>query len=470
MLFGQLVEHEVGIVLSGRIYVRKSRIGKVFVHRQSLLDVLYIPFVRSVFARLRIAQAPVHVHLRGKQVGTGEHVGLHALVFEAPRPVASVVDAALRFPHDGSLVAGYRTAVIYRFYILELRAVTSLAVVAPVVHEVGRNGVAGIDFPVYIEGGAAPDALHVVFADIHLLDIHVSPVVLRPHGFYVVRTVILVHIGGAEHHAESVVEEAVAVHERTRTRRSRADGIVAAQQGQRNALTARSRAGDEVYRTADCIGIHIGRQRLVDLYRLYHVRWNDVHLHLPVVAFGRRDAVSVQRHRVEFGGEPPHDDIARLALVVLHGDARNPLQRVSYVGIGETAYLVGRNDVRYIDIRFLLVQRLGLSARLVAHDHDGPYLLRPFLHHEIDHGIPSGRHRRFQYGRLVPQVLHLHPVGTRRHVQKFKIPVVIRHRITVEPVQFQDGTRQGHARSVLHGARYKPAFLREYPYRKQQNK
>lgn len=118
----------------------------------------------------------------------------------------------------------------------------------------------------------------------------------------------------------------------------------------------------------------------------------------------------------------------------------NPLQRVSYVGIGETAYLVGRNDVRYIDIRFLLVQRLDLPARLVAHDHDSPYLLRPFLQHEIDHGIPAGCHRRLQYGRLVPQVLHLHPVGTRRHVQKFKIPVVIRHRITVEPVQFQDGT------------------------------
>ena len=111
--------------------------------------------------------------------------------------------------------------------------------------------------------------------------------------------------------------------------------------------------GDEVDAAADGVAVHIGGYYLVHFDGLNHICRNEVELYVARIAFGRGNAVAVDGDGAEVGTRAPHLPEACLALVVLHVDAGDAFKGVTDVGVGELAYLVGRDYIRNPHVVFL---------------------------------------------------------------------------------------------------------------------
>ena len=111
--------------------------------------------------------------------------------------------------------------------------------------------------------------------------------------------------------------------------------------------------GDEVDAAADGVAVHVRSDHLVYFDGLNHICRNEVELYVARIAFGRGNAVAVDGDGAEVGTRAPYLPEARLALVVLHVDAGDAFKGVTDVGVGELAYLVGRDYIRNPHVVFL---------------------------------------------------------------------------------------------------------------------
>ena len=296
--------------------------------------------MRTFLAGLRVGGFPVELQA-AEEVVTAQGVVHGALALQAG--VALVWAAGLAFVDD----------VVVLVVPLVGGAVAVFPVVAVVEDALEVDFVVGVDFPVESEGVALALAGDVVLAHLVFVDVHVVVVIALVGHLDVVAAGGVVLVGGGQHEAQLVVEEAVAVAEAEVQAQRVAHPVVAAADGG-GEEAARGRVfGDEVDGAADGVGVHVGGDHLVDLDGLNHVGGNEVELYITRLALGRGDAAAVDGDGGEVGARAAHLAEAGLALVVLHVDARDALQRIADVRVGELAHLVGRHDVLVAEVVFL---------------------------------------------------------------------------------------------------------------------
>ena len=236
------------------------------------------------------------------------------------------------------------------------------------VFAVGHHGreeqrVAGSQAVVRIDGQILAQALYVVHAN--LVVGHQWRIAGKvPLHFVVIGSKDVVLARSTHHQTQAVVGKTIGVRETAVQRSSLAQGVVLQPAVHKGTTSAHCGTGNQIDGTANGVGIHIWGQRFVHLQRLNHVRSNQVQLDVPVVALCGRNALAVDGYAVQLRSQAAHNDVAGLALVVLHGDAAHALQRVANVVVRETSHLVRRHHVGGVDVARLLVDGLGLTLQV----------------------------------------------------------------------------------------------------------
>ncbi len=92
----------------------------------------------------------------------------------------------------------------------------------------------------------------------------------------------------------------------------------------------------QVDRAADRVGVHVRRQRLRHLDRLQLIGRHRVERDAAHVAFGRRNALAVDHHRVQARLGAADQHVAALALVARDRHAGNARRRLGRVRIRES--------------------------------------------------------------------------------------------------------------------------------------
>ncbi|CDC96603.1 unknown [Alistipes sp. CAG:268] len=299
-----------------------------------------VTLVGAVFRGPSIVEAPLDAEPAEVVLSTQRDVG-RLLAFEAGefrigRPALGLT----------AQIGRGRTVGIGRD-ILVGQAVAILPVVTAVVHAAQFDLVVFVELPVERKRITLPLAVHVVLADLEFIDIGIAVVVLLPRRLDVVRADRVVMVGYCGHHPEPVLEETRAPADRTVEGHALRDGVVTCPGIGREGLAIGRILRYEVHRTADGVAVHVGRDDLVHLDGLDHVRGNEVQLRGARVTLGRGETVSVERHGCKVGRRAAHLSETGLALVILHVDARDALHRIADIGVGETAHLVGRHDVAH---------------------------------------------------------------------------------------------------------------------------
>ena len=119
--------------------------------------------------------------------------------------------------------------------------------------------------------------------------------------------------------------------------------------------------------TANCIAIHVWRERLTDLEVLQQVRGHHIECHRALISVRRCNVNAVNLHGVETGFQSANANEAPFALVTLNKHAGGTLQSFGNIGIGQCARITGGNHTGNVVIGALLVDRAGLLGALPVH-------------------------------------------------------------------------------------------------------
>ena len=136
-------------------------------------------------------------------------------------------------------------------------------------------------------------ASHVVLAHFIFIDDYFAVFVPFVGHLNVIAARRVVLVGSGEHHTQFVVEETVAVGEAQVEGCLAADPVVTCSGRGSNGTFVGRVFGDEVDAAADGVGIHVRGYHFVYLNGLDHVGGDEVELNVARVAFGRRNAVTV---------------------------------------------------------------------------------------------------------------------------------------------------------------------------------
>ena len=90
-------------------------------------------------------------------------------------------------------------------------------------------------------------------------------------------------------------------------------------------------------------------------------------MHVARIAFGRRDAVAVDSDGTHVGRGAAYLSEAGFTLVVLYVDTRDAFQRITYVGVGELAYLIGGHYILDAEAVLLRIDGAALSLKGAAY-------------------------------------------------------------------------------------------------------
>ena len=181
--------------------------------------------------------------------------------------------------------------------------------------------------------------------------------------------------------------------------------VEARAQGQRDVPRRRGPLGDQVHTAADRIALHVRRQDLGDFDGTHQIGGNRVERDLPAGVLRGPDALAVDGSGAQPGLGAADQHVAPLALVALHNNAGNALDRLGGVGIGKAANLVGGDQIDEVDRVLLVVQR-------------------PRLPHQFR--IPGYRHGCGQGGNRKHGVPDGSPAGWNHHVRRRRLETQIR--------------------------------------------
>ena len=219
------------------------------------------------------------------------------------------------------------------------------------------------EFVVEREGVALAFARDIVLAHLCFLERYGARfVALGVAELYVVRASRgdLVRCGC--HNAETVVDETFAPGASKVEQRFSADECAAGAGSNVEEASVGRVFGHQVDGTSYSIAVHVGGNHLVYLDGFYHVGGNEVELHVAGVVLGRWQTVAVDGNRGKVGRCAAHLSETRFALVVLHVDAADALQRIADVLVGELSHLNGAYHIGDAHILFLQLHCTPLTV------------------------------------------------------------------------------------------------------------
>ena len=289
---------------------------------------------------------------------------------------------------------------------------------------------------------------HIVLAHLCLLELHlvIIHLVLK---LCVVRTTGCILIGAAEHHAETVVKEAVAPGSPQVPAGLGTDRRITHAAAEVEHAAVRRLLGHEVDGTANGVAVHVGRHHLIHLNGLHHVGGDEVELHITRVALGRRQAVAVHGDGGKVGARAAHLTEASLALVVLHIDTADTLQGIAYVGVGEFTDLIGRHHVRHTHAALLLLQGAALCCKGTCHH---GLIERAFLAHHQTYHLQAlvGTDGHFLISRRITHIRHLDGVRAGLDARKRVKATLVAEGAHTQLLNLNSSTGQGVFLHVRH--------------------
>ena len=320
-----------------------------------------------------------------------------------------------------------------------------------IVHSRKKQRMVGIDLVIQSQAGRTSHTLNSVLSDIKFFQYH-SIFWFVPYSLYVVWTKVVVVVGTRENDSQLIICYSITDYQTTRPNRFVGKHVYPRGCSTGYTKCIWSLSSNQVYRSTNCIGIHIWKYSFVHLNGLNHIWRNQVHLHVSIVSFSRRKTLSIECNWVQLWRNASDDDVSRFALVILHGDAWNSLQCIANVGIRETANLIWRYHIGDVGIILLLVQRLCLTFQTISKDHYFLTFNRRFTHCEFNRNGLSCSHLNTLSSRSIPEVWNFYFIRSRCQIDKWKFTFLVGNRSISCSLQHYTCTWQGEILGVNHFA------------------
>ena len=119
----------------------------------------------------------------------------------------------------------------------------------------------------------------------------------------------------------------------------------------------------QIHASTESVHLLVRRRDLRHLDRAERIRRNDIERQRAIAAVRRGYTDAVELHRIQIGLDAAHHDEAPLALVAVERDARDALDRLRRILIGETTDVIRRHEIGQRISRPLLVDRARRADR-----------------------------------------------------------------------------------------------------------